>query len=141
MLKKTIKYVDYNGTDREEDFYFNINKAELAKLNLSTEGGLEARLDKISKAKDIPEMVKLFDQVIEISFGKKSDDGRRLIKGKDVYEEFKQTEAYSEFFMELMDPDYASKFIRAIIPQDLSDKLPSDQELGIKSGTEIKALN
>ena len=42
MLKKTIKYTDYNGVEREEDFYFNLTKAECAKLELSTEGGLEA---------------------------------------------------------------------------------------------------
>ena len=35
MLKKTIKYTDYNGQQREEDFYFNLNKAELAEMEMS----------------------------------------------------------------------------------------------------------
>ena len=34
MYKKTIKYTDYDGNEREEDFYFNMNK-----LNNSTLGG------------------------------------------------------------------------------------------------------
>ena len=29
MLKKTITYTDYDGVERKEDFYFNLNKAEL----------------------------------------------------------------------------------------------------------------
>ena len=28
MVKKTIKYSDYNGNEREEDYYFNRSKGE-----------------------------------------------------------------------------------------------------------------
>jgi len=27
MLKKTIKYTDFDGNERTEDFYFNLTKA------------------------------------------------------------------------------------------------------------------
>ena len=40
MLKRTIKYEDYNGVEREEDFYFNLSKAELTEMELSQKGGL-----------------------------------------------------------------------------------------------------
>ena len=30
MLKKTISYTDYNGVKREEPFYFNLTKDEIA---------------------------------------------------------------------------------------------------------------
>lgn len=39
MYKKTITYTDYNGVERKEDFYFNLNRAELTKLELSKDGG------------------------------------------------------------------------------------------------------
>lgn len=42
MIKKTISYTDYDGVDRKEDFYFNISKSELTKMNANVEGGLEA---------------------------------------------------------------------------------------------------
>lgn len=29
MLKETIKYTDYNGVERTEDFWFHLSKAEL----------------------------------------------------------------------------------------------------------------
>ena len=34
MLKKTITYVDYNGTERKEDFYFNLSKAEIMEIEM-----------------------------------------------------------------------------------------------------------
>ena len=32
MLKKTITYTDYNDVNRTEDFYFNLNEAELTEM-------------------------------------------------------------------------------------------------------------
>lgn len=37
MIKKRIKYTDFNGVEREEDFYFNISKAELVEMESSRE--------------------------------------------------------------------------------------------------------
>ena len=35
MLKKTITYVDYNGNERTEDYYFNLSKAEIMETRCS----------------------------------------------------------------------------------------------------------
>ena len=37
MLKKTITYTDYNGSERTEDFYFNLSKAEIMEMELSSQ--------------------------------------------------------------------------------------------------------
>ena len=37
MLVKRIKYTDYNGSTREEDFYFNLNKGEIFNMQFGTE--------------------------------------------------------------------------------------------------------
>ncbi|MDY3671490.1 MAG: hypothetical protein SO050_10190, partial [Prevotella sp.] len=37
--KKTIKYTDYNGVERNEDFYFNLTKAEIMEMQMGTTGG------------------------------------------------------------------------------------------------------
>ena len=42
MLKKTIAYVDFNGNDQTEDFYFNLSKTDLTEMQLSVDGGLSA---------------------------------------------------------------------------------------------------
>lgn len=119
MYKKTITYKDYNGDERTEDFYFNLSRAEVTEMELSTEGGLGATIERITKAKDIPAIVGIFKDLILRSYGQKSPDGKRFTKSKELSEEFSQTEAYSELFMELAtDSNQASAFINGIMPVD-----------------------
>ena len=127
MLKKTIKYTDYNGVERTEDFYFNLNKAEIMEMQLTTVGGLDAYLKKIISAQDMPTLMRIFKDLVLKSYGVKSDDGRRFIKNEKLREEFEQTEAYSILYMELStDSDAAAAFVNGIIPADVAKQLPKD---------------
>jgi len=117
MLKKTFTYTDYNGVERTEDHYFNLSKAELMEMELSTTGGLAEMINKIVAAQDAPAIVKIFKELVLKAYGQKSADGRRFIKSKELADEFAQTEAYSQLFMELAtDADAASKFVNGIVP-------------------------
>lgn len=119
MLKKTVTYIDYNGNQRTEDFYFNLTRAEVTKMELEREGGLAERLTRIINASDGPEIMRQFNQILMTAYGIKSDDGRRFEKSAAISEEFAQTEAYSQIFMELAtDAQAASEFINAIMPKD-----------------------
>lgn len=127
MLKKTIKYTDYNGVERTEDFYFNLNKAEIMEMQLTTVGGLDAYLKKIISAQDMPTLMRVFKDLVLKSYGVKSDDGRRFIKNDQLREEFEQTEAYSILYMELStDAEAAAAFVNGIIPADVAKQLPKD---------------
>ena len=127
MLKKTIKYTDYNGVERTEDFYFNLNKAEIMEMQLTTVGGLDAYLKKIISAQDMPTLMRIFKDLVLKSYGVKSDDGRRFIKNDKLREEFEQTEAYSILYMELStDAEAAAAFVNGIIPADVAKQLPKD---------------
>ena len=120
MIKKTIKYVDFNGIEREEDYYFNLTKAEIAEMELSVDGGLAEKVKKIVAAKDMPTLVKIFKDLVLRSYGVKRDDGRRFIKSEQLRDEFTQTEAYSELFMELStNADAAVAFVNGIVPKDI----------------------
>ena len=122
MLKKTITYTDYNGHQRTEDFYFNLNKAELVELELSASGGLTVMMDRIIAAEDNPTLFKIFKDLVLKAYGIKSDDGRKFIKNQEVRDDFTQTEAYSILVMELVsDAEKAAEFFNAIIPQDPGD--------------------
>jgi hypothetical protein len=128
MLKKTITYTDFNGVERTEDFYFNLTKAEIAEMELEIPGGMTAMIDRITKSQDTPSLIKLFKDLILRSYGKKSDDGRRFIKNQDVVDEFKDSEAYSELFMELAtNADAASAFVNGIVPKvpEAAKKIPA----------------
>lgn len=121
MIKKTIKYTDYNGVEREEDFYFHLNKAELAEMELSRDGGLTEWVSKVVKEQRNSEIIKLFKDLVLNAYGVKSDDGRQFIKNEDVRNSFAQTEAYSELFMELaMNADSAAEFVNGLVPDDIS---------------------
>ena len=100
MLKKTINYTDYNGSEREEDHYFNLSKAEIMEMELSTAGGLSGMIQDIVKTQDGPAIMKIFKDIILKSYGKKSPDGKRFEKSEEISKAFEQTEAYSVLFME-----------------------------------------
>ena len=120
MLKKTIEYTDYNGVDREEDFYFNLSKAELMEWEMGTTGGLAEMIQKIVQTQDAPAIIAIFKDLILKSYGEKSADGKRFIKSDELREAFSQTEAYSNLYMELAtDADKASAFIEGIVPVDI----------------------
>ena len=124
MFKDKVTYTDYNGVEREEEFFFNLNEAELFEMQNSVRGGLTEKVKKIMETKNTPEIIKLFKEIMQMSYGVKSDDGRRFIKNKEVLDEFTQTEAYSKIYMKLAtDSDYAAKFINEIIPKDISDRV------------------
>ena len=120
MLKKTVTYVDYNGVERTEDFYFNLSKAEVAEMELSVQGGFSKMLEEIVASKDNVQIVNLFKQMVLKSYGEKSPDGRRFVKSDEIAQAFAQTEAYSEIFMELaLDEKKAADFVNGILPANL----------------------
>lgn len=121
MLKKTITYTDYNGVSRTEDFYFNLSKAEIMEMELSTTGGLAEMIQKIVATQDTPSIIKIFKDLILKAYGEKSPDGKRFIKSDEIAQGFAQTEAYSQLFMELAtNSDSAAAFVNGIIPGDLA---------------------
>lgn len=123
MLKKTIKYKDFNDEEVSEDFYFHLSKAELVELEMSHEGGLSASLQNIIAAEDGKGIIKEFKNIILSAYGRKSPDGRRFIKSQELRDDFQASEAYSELFMELVtNTDAAIEFINGIIPQGMAEE-------------------
>lgn len=126
MFKKTIKYTDFDGNERKEDFYFNLTKAELLEMQLSIDGGLQGYLERIIKTQSQPELIKMFKEIIMKAYGEKSPDGKRFMKSDEIRQNFECTEAYSELFMELAtNSDAAAEFIDALLPGDLK---PNDAD-------------
>lgn len=133
MLKKTITYTDYAGNERKEDHYFNISRAEIMEMELTTLGGVEAQLRELMAEQNAPEIFKVLKKFIMLSYGKKSPDGKRFIKKDEFTEEFMQTEAYTVLLTELFsDTANMVNFINGIMPGDLvaeADKLRKEGKL------------
>lgn len=123
MLKETIKYTDYNGVERTEDFWFHLSKAELMEWEMGTTGGLNEMIKRIVDAQDAPAIIKIFKELVLKAYGQKSPDGKRFIKSEELATEFSQTEAYSQLFMDLAtDADKAAAFVNGIMPKDVAEK-------------------
>ena len=123
MVVKKIKYTDFNGLEREEEFMFNLTEAEITEMELTTDGGLSDSIKKIIAAQDTPEIIKVFKMLLLKSYGEKSADGRRFVKSEKLSEEFSQTNAYSQLFMKLATDDKAAvAFINGIMPDSMQEK-------------------
>lgn len=126
MVQKRITYTDYAGVERTETFYFNISKSELIRMESTTEGGYAQKLQRIIDAKDGSTIMELFEDIVLLSYGERTDDGRGFIKvrnGMKLAEEFAQTAAYDELYYELCtDAEAASAFVTGIIPKNLVEE-------------------
>lgn len=118
MLKKPITYIDYDGNKRTENFWFNLDEGEILELQMSSEGGLTAMLEKMIEEKDGKRILAMMKEIIMKAYGEKSLDGRRFEKSEAKSIAFTQTRAYSELLMELYrDAGAAAEFMNKIIPQ------------------------
>ena len=116
MIKKTISYVDFNGTQRNDDYYFHLSVPEATRFAARFgEQGWEAGIKKIVDSGDLREVLDLFEDIILTSYGQKSPDGRTFIKNKEMRENFSNSEAYAQLFEELvMSPDAMTQFAKGI---------------------------
>lgn len=121
MLKREIKFEDYNGEQSSVICYFNISKPEIIQLEVEFEEGFSNLLQRIVETRNSKELVKRFREVILLAYGIKSDDGKRFIKSDELRTEFSQTAAFEALYMELLsNEDAAADFITAVLPKDLS---------------------
>lgn len=121
MLKKDITYENFNGETLTETFYFNLTKPELVELEVEFKDGFSELLKNIVETQDAKILVREFKRIILLSYGVRSEDGKRFIKNDELREEFSQTGAYDALFMEfVMDADKGADFIKGILPKDLA---------------------
>lgn len=133
MYIKTISWADWDGNERTEDFYFNLTKTELIKLQLRYPGGLVETADKLSKSEDKSKILDILDSLVMAAYGEKSADGRKFEK-KDgqLAKEFASTGAYDALFMEMATVDGAmAEFIRNILPKDIQKATEAQVPLSV----------
>lgn len=125
MLAKKIKYEDYDGIMREDEFQFNLSQADVIKLLTTTgEYTLDKLLKRLSTERNGKKIMEIFEDILKMSYGRKSLDGKRFEKSEELWKEFYETEAYSVLFTELVtDAKKAAEFINAIIPKKLADNI------------------
>lgn len=129
MLEKKIKFIDFNGEEREETFCFNLTRTELIEMQLEVKGGLNSLIEKMAETKDIPSLANLFTTVIKKSYGVKSADGRNFRKSEEIWDDFHSSAAYDALFMEItQDTDSCANFINGIMPPQLIAEAEKQQK-------------
>lgn len=127
MIKKTIKYTDFDDVERSEDHFFNLSQSELMEMDLSQSGGMGKMIESIVNTQDTKKIVEVFKDLILRSYGEKSLDGKNFIKVRDGHrlaDDFAQSAAYDALFMELATDDKAAaEFINGVIPKALAKQL------------------
>lgn len=126
MFRYVDVYKDFNGTERKETVYFDLNQSEIIGLEIDSEKGLSEYLQEISDAKNAKEMMRFFTNILYKAYGEKSADGRRFVKSKELSDAFTQTVIYQDIYAELLtNAEFASKFINSIMPDmgALADKI------------------
>lgn len=141
MYRKTIKFKDFNGVDREETYYFNFGMHELTLLEWRTPGGIQAYMQNIIQTKDGQKLADMFKWLIDESYGVKSPDGRSFIKNKEVLDNFKYTPAYEQFFMALATDDKAAaEFVNGVFPKEAVEEAARQKEMAEKAGVKIEDI-
>lgn len=125
MYSKEINYEDFDGNQRKEKAHFNLTKAEMTEMSLGVSGGMDKVIQRIIEENNMPKIIEYFKEIILKSYGVRSDDGRVFRKfdavdGHRLADDFAQTQAYSELFMELAtNTKSAIDFINGIMPKDM----------------------
>ena len=128
MYAEVISYTDFDGNEVSERHYFNISKAELAKMNLYYTGGLYEYLKLIVSTKDQLKINECFEKIVDMSYGIKLDN-KHFKKSLEILEDFKSSLAYDEWFYKLCtDAEYSAKFINAIMPKEISSEEISEED-------------
>jgi len=134
MLKKTVTYIDYNGTERTEDFYFNMNQVEAIELEYGAIPGkrLTDMLVEMSNTSDAVTIITLLKEFLLKTYGEKSQDGKQFVKNKDIRDSFEQSPAFPKIYLELAtNAEYAAEFITGVIPSEVRAELGSDPKQAI----------
>jgi len=136
MLKKTIAFTDYNGVERQKDFYFNLTKTEVTEMELSEQGGLVKHIKAVIDSQDSREIFTIFKMIVLKSYGEKSPDGLRFVKSEELSTAFSQTDAFDVLIMSFFeDANLASEFMNGVIP-----KVPADQAKEISDAVNKQSL-
>lgn len=124
MIKKTVKYTDFNDEEVEEDIYFHLTKPQLVEIEVSMPEGFEAWVEKVVEEENKAELFRIFVLFIEKGYGVRSADGKRFVKNERILEEFLSSNAYEALFMDVLsDTDKAIEFFNGIMPKGLVDEV------------------
>lgn len=120
MLAQKFTFVDFDGVKRTETHHFNLTEAEIFDLEMETEAGLQAELERAVEGVDNRKILEFVKKLIQASYGEKADDGRHFWKSEEITQRFIRSAFYSDFLFSLFEDNgkRGTAFINGILPAD-----------------------
>lgn len=135
MFKYTVNYDDFDGKPQTRDLYFNLDKDELLRIQMSgakitedgVEGGMADQIKAVVESGDAEKIFEFLEWAIEQAYGER--EGDLLVKDEEVWRRFRYSRAYTEFLWTLFsDSELSSTFIRKTFPKGLVDEFNKTEE-------------
>lgn len=118
MVKKKVVYEDFDGNKREDEYLFNLSKADAMDLQVMYEGGFSDYVQKCIDKNDQKALMEVFKELVKRAYGVKSPDGKHFYKDEKIWEDFHSSAAYPELMYELATNETsASNFFNAVMPK------------------------
>jgi hypothetical protein len=121
MIKKEVTFENLEGEKVTRAFWFNLNKAELAKMqvkHLNFQSYIQAAID----SDNMERVIAVFDELLAMSYGVRDEDGITFRKSEDLWDAFKNSDAYSELFIDLLgNPHKAGAFFAGLVPREFQE--------------------
>lgn len=134
MIKKTVKYEDFNGNQKEATCYFHLSKPELLELEYSKKGGFTEWITRLNESQDRKEIFDTVKNLVLSSYGEKSVDGDTFDKSGTIRHNFERSAMYDSLMMELCTSETAIvDFMYGILPADMQ-QTAKDEYNKLKGG-------
>lgn len=129
-ISESIKYTDLDGQVVTKEWWFSLDRAEIAEMKIrhdgTGKGSLEEYLDRIVKEQDNNKLLDNFQAILRKAVAVRVDN--YLKKTPEVLQEFTGGGAYETMFMQMLaDAEYAARLINGIIPKDMAEEVQKKQ--------------
>ena len=137
MYTRTFKCTGFDGKPYEVTYDFHLSRADLWKINMGSFYGLDVLMQKLIDSHNGKEIMRIVDEIIMTAVGKESLDHRRFLQDEDIKKDFRESEAYSQLFEELVtDAKKAAAFLNACIPDSVKKTMVEEAKEAEKAEKE-----
>lgn len=115
MFKQNIEYVDFNGNTRKEDFYFHLSTPEVIRIEAEIGEPIDVHTKRLADQLELKPLLAFMEKIVLSAYGRKTTDGKSFQKSKELRSEFEYSQAYAEFFEQLIkNPELSQKFGQSV---------------------------
>ena len=130
MISRTVTYNNLlDGKEVKEELWFHLRKDEVVRIIGRAKKDWEEYIKEMMAREDVDEIFDFLESILKRAYGERSEDGRTFRKDKKAQEDFINSEAYSELFVEMVadvieDGDNTKKFFNALVGDPNQGSVP-----------------